>query len=154
MRVAIVVAAALGLFACERGVDSAQPYGVGKGYGGPGHAYANSTGGSVFLVVPADATDFSAVSDVPAEDGVEVTEVYDFGPDASDEMLTCGAEHVGFPDFCLCEYGAIANTLHDYYCECKYLTCVDPPHPEGEDLGLICGGILDAIGEDLGTCTL
>ena len=157
MRVAIVTATVVLLFACERGVESPQPYGVGKYYGGPGHAYSSSTGGSVFLVVPLDASDSTGLLDISTPDGATADVPFDFGFEATAAANTCLDDYEGWEDFCICEYDPDPPIEQDKeYCVCKHLVCMEDKeqHPSvvGGGAEIDCAIILEEAGEFPGSC--
>ncbi len=158
MRVGIVLAATVLLFACERAVDSPEPYGVGSGYGGPVNAYASSSGGSVFLVVPTDATDFIAQADAPGADGANADVPYDLGFETFAAAKECLDEHAGgWEEFCACEYDPEKPELqHDDFCRCKFLVCMEDEEQHSSVIGdgweVPCIDALEAAGELPGSC--
>jgi len=161
MRVAIVVAAALLLFACERGVNSPQPYGVGSNYGGPGHSYASSAGGSTFAVVPLDLLEMSGLPDAEAADGGTETGGFDLGFEATAKTDECLETYAGWGGYCTCKFNPDEPELAEVenYCTCKYLVCMEgEPHSSIVDPSLatgLCPPILDFWNDgDTGTCPL
>lgn len=147
MRVAIVVAAALLLFACERGVDSPQPYGVGSNYGGPGHSYASSAGGSTFAVVPLDLFEMSGLPDALAADGEAPTDVFDLGFEPTAESDECLKDYEGWEPFCKCKYDPDVPEPADDFCLCMYLAC--PAEGEPHQTAVDSGGWAAACPEKL-----
>lgn len=157
MRVAIVMATVMLLFACERGLESRQPYGAGNYYGGPGHAYASSTGGSVFLVVPLDALDFTGLPETSTPDGMEPDVPFDLGFEVTEDAAQCLEEYAGWEEFCACEHDPDQPALQDIdYCTCKFLVCMEDKDQHssvvGGGLEVECISILNEEGELQGSC--
>lgn len=128
MRYVILITAIFMIFGCEREPDAATTYGISAHYSGPGHAFANSNGATIYLVVdvvPDKVTEGDVVDvitfDIPTDLSVDAQVSYE-------ACLQTYQEDPGGTNYCSCVLtGDSEDAQLEPRCGCQFMVCLEVP---------------------------